>query len=72
MSDIPQDDLRLFAELCHDAVSRHGADLSRIQSDVAEAIARLPWERRRSLERTLSAFLKRQAESAGEASTSFH
>ena len=55
------DDLKLLAELCDDAVARHGADIRKIENDVEAAIAGLPNARRSLLRASLAEFLKRQS-----------
>ena len=59
------DDLRLLAELCDEAVARHGADIPRIERHVAEALTRLPQDRRLSLQDALTRFLSIQSAFAG-------
>jgi hypothetical protein len=66
------DDLRLLAELCDEAVARHGADISRIERYVAEALTRLPQDKRQLLQDALTRFLSMQSAFAGGKVRSSH
>ncbi len=55
------DDLRLLAELCDEAVARHGADIAKIERYVAEALTLLPRDKQQSLQNALSLFFSTQA-----------
>jgi hypothetical protein len=60
LADPKLEDLRLLAELCDDAVVRHGADIQKVERDVRDAISRLPLARQRTLRHSLSEFFKIQ------------
>lgn len=57
------DDLRLLAELCDEAVACHGADMPKIERYVADALTRLPRDKRQSLQAALTRFLAKQSAS---------
>ena len=59
------DDLRLLAELCDEAVACHGADMPKIERYVAEALTRLPPDKQQALQDALSRFLDMQSASLG-------
>ena len=55
------DDLRLLAELCDEAVACHGADVRKIERYVADALTRLPRDKQQSLQAALAQFLAAQS-----------
>ncbi|MEF2074847.1 hypothetical protein [Consotaella aegiceratis] len=72
MEDDLQANMRLFEELCHQAVQRHGADMREIERDVAEAIERLPPARRQALRETLNRYLDGQAKANADGFSRSH